>query len=103
MRKAVALILGLEALVLVLAIVVFLAGENDGVEMPESVPTSDSLTKPLKTSVPVSINLSTVGTVKTTAHRPRGGAAMVVTTSSSSGQTSVTSVVVHASRHATRP
>ena len=113
MRKAAVIILGLEVLVLALAVVVFLAGENDGAEQPASVPLSSSLTKPLKTSVPVAVNLATVGTVTTAAFRTRGGQAVSTTSANAdagmaAGRPTVsvggeTGVVDAGSQHAPRP
>jgi hypothetical protein len=113
MRKAAVIILGLEVLVLALAVVVFLAGENDGVEQPASVPLSRSLTIPLKTSVPVSVSLATVGMVTTATLKRRGGRAVSTTSANAdagmaAGRSTVsvgggTSVVDAGSRHAPRP
>jgi len=110
MRKAAVIILGLEVLVLALAVVVFLAGENDGVEQPASVPLSPSLTKPLKISVPVSVTLATVGTVTTAAREIRGGRAVSADADAgmAAGRSTVsvggeTGVVDAGSHHAPRP
>ena len=113
MRRAVVILLGLEVLVLGLAVVVFLAGEGDGVEQPVSVPVSASLMRPLKSSTPVSVNLATVGTVRTAALSKRGGRAVSTTSGNAdagmaAGRSTVsvggeTGVVDAGSQHAPRP
>ena len=76
MRKSAVIILVLEALLLVFAIAVFLAGENENVEQPTSVPVAASVAKPPRVSVPVSVNLRAKGTATTAAFATRGGQAL---------------------------
>jgi hypothetical protein len=78
MRRWAAIILVLEGLLLVVAIAIFLAGESDDVETPVSVPIAAAVARPPKVSVPVSVNLKTVGHVVTAAFKARGGQATTV-------------------------
>jgi hypothetical protein len=58
------------------------------VDFPTSVPVSQAVSKPPKISVPVSVNLKTVGRVETAAFKTRGGEAKA-DTSSDTGQVAV--------------
>jgi hypothetical protein len=75
-RKYAAIILVLEGLVLVIVIAVFLAGENDRVDQPTNLPVGASVTAPVEVSIPVSVNVKTLGTVTTAAFATRGGRAL---------------------------
>jgi hypothetical protein len=55
------------------------------VDFPNSVPVSQAVSKPPKVSVPVSVNLKTVGKVTTAAFSTRGGQAGALSTSSDNG------------------